>query len=80
MLFVCFAPFLQVVGVGEEEMLEMSHIFVSESHDSFGGHLPGRKSRLVVFGVTVHLLRVVGTPLGFLRAGDQARPWAFSAQ
>lgn len=51
-------------------MLEMSHILVSESHDSFGDHLPGRKSRLVEFGVTVHLLRVGGMPLGFFRAGD----------
>lgn len=74
MLFVCFARFLQVVGVGEEEMLEMSHISVSESHD-FRRPPAWQEACWVVCGVTVHPLSVAGKPSGF----PQARLWAFRA-
>lgn len=51
--------------------MEMPCLFVSLNHMTSGGH----QARLVMFGVTFHLLRIVGESLGFFEQGSQERPW-----
>lgn len=58
------------------DTMEMPCLFVSLNHMTSGGH----QARPVMFGVTFHLLHVVGESLGFFEQGSQERPWVFCSR